>query len=50
MSKKAYLCCRDLDACKQIALMFTLFGTFKALDKNPGKFSIEVQKSEGVSG
>lgn len=40
MSKKAYLYCRDLDACKQIAMMFTLFGTYKVLDKNPERLSL----------
>ena len=36
MGKKAYLFCRDLDACKRAAMMYSLFGACKVLDKNPG--------------
>lgn len=35
MGKKAYLFCRDLDACKRAAMMYSLFGACKVLDKNP---------------
>ena len=33
MGMKAYLFCRDLDACKRAAMMFSLFGACKVLDK-----------------
>ena len=33
MGKKAYLFCRDLDACKRAAMMYSLFGACKVLDK-----------------
>ena len=29
MGKKAYLFCRDLDACKRAAMMYSLFGVCK---------------------
>ena len=35
MGKKAYLFCRDLDACKRTVMMYSLFGACKVLDKNP---------------
>ena len=38
MGKKAYLFCRDLDACKRAAMMYSLFGACKVLDKNPERW------------
>ena len=33
MGKKAYLFCRDLEACKRAAMMYSLFGACKVLEK-----------------
>lgn len=38
MGKKAYLFCRDLDACKRAAMMYSLFGACKVLGKNPERW------------
>ena len=38
MGKKAYLFCRDLDAYKRAAMMYSLFGACKVLDKNPERW------------
>ena len=38
MGKKAYLFCRDLDACKRAAMMYSLFGACKVLNKNPERW------------
>ena len=35
MGKKSYLFCRDLDACRRAAMMYSLFGACKVLGKNP---------------
>ena len=41
MGKKAYLFCRDLEACKRAAIMmYSLFGACKVLDKNPEYSSV----------
>lgn len=34
MDKKSYLFCRDLDACRRAAMMYSLFGACKVLGKN----------------
>ena len=44
MGKKAYLFCRDLDACKRAAMMYSLFGACKVLDKNPERWLCYVLK------
>ena len=41
---KAYLFCRDLDACKRAAMMYSLFGACKVLDKNPERWLCYVLK------
>ena len=33
MGKKSYLFCRDLDACRRAAMMYSLFGACKVLGK-----------------
>ena len=45
MGKKAYLFCRDLDACKRAAMMYSLFGACKVLDKNPERWLCNVLKN-----
>ena len=35
MGKKAYLFCRELDACKRAAMMYSLFGACKVMNINP---------------
>ena len=44
MGKKAYLFCRDLDACKRAAMVYSLFGACKVLDKNPVRWLCYVLK------
>nr|WP_297657137.1 IS66 family transposase [uncultured Prevotella sp.] len=44
MGKKSYLFCRDLDACKRAAMMYSLFGACKVLDKNPERWLCYVLK------
>ena len=44
MGKKAYLFCRDLDACKRAAMMYSLFGACKVLNKNPERWLCYVLK------
>ena len=44
MGKKAYLFCRDLDACKRAAMMYSLFGACKVLDENPERWLCYVLK------
>ncbi len=44
MGKKSYLFCRDLDACKRAAIMYSLFGACKVLDKNPERWLCYVLK------
>ena len=34
MGKKSYLFCRDLDACRRAAMMYSLFGACKVQGKN----------------
>ena len=41
---RAYLFCRDLDACKRAAMMYSLFGACKVLDKNPERWLCYVLK------
>ncbi len=38
MGKKSYLFCRDLDACKRAAMMYSLFGACKVQGKNPERW------------
>ena len=45
MGKKAYLFFRDLDACKLAAMMYSLFGACKVLDKNPERWLCYVSVS-----
>jgi hypothetical protein len=45
MGKKAYLFCRDLDACKRAAMMYSLFGACKVFDKNPERWLCYVLKN-----
>lgn len=45
IGKKAYLFCRDLDACKRAAMMYSLFGACKVLDKNPERWLCYVLKT-----
>ncbi len=45
MGKKAYLFCRDLDACKRAAIMYSLFGACKVLGKNPERWLCYVLKN-----
>ena len=45
MGKKAYLFCRDLDACKRAAMMYSLFGACKVLGKNPERWLCNVLKN-----
>ena len=45
MGKKSYLFCRDLDACKRAAMMYSLFGACKVLDKNPERWLCYVLKN-----
>ncbi len=44
MGKKSYLFCRDLDACKRAAMMYSLFGACKVLNKNPERWLCHVLK------
>lgn len=44
MGKKSYLFCRDLEACKRAAMMYSLFGACKVLDKNPERWLCYVLK------
>jgi len=44
MGKKSYLFCRDLDACKRAAMMYSLFGACKVLNKNPERWLSHVLK------
>ena len=44
MGKNAYLFCRDLDACKRAAMVYSLFGACKVLDKNPERWLCYVLK------
>ena len=43
--QKPYLFCRDLDACKRAAMMYSLFGACKVLDKNPERWLCHVLKN-----
>lgn len=45
MGKKSYLFCRDLDACKRAAMMYSLFGACKVLNKNPERWLCHVLKN-----
>ena len=45
MGKKAYLFCRDLETCKRAAMMYSLFGACKVLDKNPERWLCNVLKN-----
>ena len=46
MGKKSYLFCRDLDACRRDAMMYSLFGACKVLGKNPERWlSYDVLKN-----
>ena len=38
MGKKSHLFCRDLDACRRAAMMYSLFGACKVLGKNPERW------------
>ena len=42
MGKKAYLFCRDLDACMSAVMMYSLFGACKVLGKNPERWLCNV--------
>lgn len=44
MGKKSYLFCRDLDACRRAAMMYSLFGACKVLGKNPERWLSYVLK------
>lgn len=44
MGKKSYMFCRDLDACKRAAMMYSLFGACKVLGKNPERWLCYVLK------
>lgn len=45
MGKKSYLFCRDLDACRWAAMMYSLFGACKVLGKNPERWLSYVLKN-----
>lgn len=45
MGKKSYLFCRDLDACRRAAMMYSLFGACKVLGKNPERWLSYVLKT-----
>ena len=45
MGKKSYLFCRDLDACRRAAMMYSLFGACKVLGKNPERWLSYVLKN-----
>ena len=45
MGKTSYLFCRDLDACKRAAMMYSLFGDCKVLNKNPERWLCHVLKN-----
>ena len=45
MGKKSYLFCRDLYACKRAAMMYSLFGACKVLNKNPERWLCHVLKN-----
>lgn len=45
MGKKSYLFCRDLDACRRAAMMYSLFGACKVLGKNPERWLSHVLKN-----
>lgn len=40
MVKKSYLFCRDLDACRRAAMMYSLFGACKVLGKKNGALAL----------
>ena len=44
MGKKSYLFCRDLDACRRAAMMYSLFGACKVLGKNPERWLLCAEK------
>lgn len=45
MGKKSYLFCRDLDACRRAAMMYSLFGACKVLGKNSERWLSYVLKN-----
>ena len=45
MGTKSYLFCRDLDACRWAAMMYSLFGACKVLGKNPERWLSYVLKN-----
>lgn len=45
MGKKSYLFCRDLDACRRAAMMYSLFGACEVLGKNPERWLSYVLKT-----
>ena len=45
MCKKSYLFCRDLDACRRAAMMYSLFGACKVPGKNPERWLSYVLKN-----
>ena len=44
MGKKSYLFCRDLDACRRAAMMYSLFGACKVLGKKPERWLLCAEK------
>lgn len=49
MGRKAYLFCRNHDACDHAATMYTLLGNCKVLGKNPEKWLADVLKRIGAT-
>lgn len=49
MGRKAYLFCRNHDACDHAAIMYTLLGNCKVLGKNPEKWLADVLKRIGAT-
>lgn len=49
MGRKAYLFCRNHDACDHAAIMYTLLGNCKVLGKNPEKWLADVFKRIGAT-
>lgn len=49
MGRKAYLFCRNHDACDHAAIMYTLLGNCKVLGKNPEKGLADVLKRIGAT-
>lgn len=45
MGKKSYLFYRVLDACRRAAMMYSLFGAYKVLGKNPERWLSYVLKN-----